>query len=139
MATAKPLYSSESDITPAGMQSLASAGSVATAAQSNATNLYQDVLITAVAAGTAASTAHVDIYLLSSQDNTNFDTQASAAYIGSITLSATPQQRTFSILGATGMLAIPEYWEILIVNNTGAALSASGNAIKMMGVQTTIA
>lgn len=139
MATAKPSYSSQVDITPAGLQSLANGSSVATAAQTNASNLYQDVEVTVAIAGTAAATAHADVYLLSSQDNSNFDTQASAQYLGSITLSATPQQRTFSILGQTGMLAIPEYYEIMVVNNTGAALAASGNAIKVVGVNTTIA
>lgn len=138
MANIKVAYGTSTDITPAGLQSLASGSSVATASQNNTSNLYEDYLVEVTIAGTAATTAHVDFYLLSSQGGTNFDTQASASLLGSILLSSTPQQRNFSIRANANLDSCPPYFEILAVNNTGAALAASGNAIKVQGVYFTV-
>lgn len=132
--TIKPTYGTSTDITPSGLQSLTNTSSVATAAQSNSSTLAQDYLVTVTIAGTAASTAFCQVYLLSSQDDTNFDTQASATLLGTISLTATPQSRTFSIVSNGNLLNCPEYFEIMVVNNTGATLASSGNSIKTMSV-----
>ncbi|MDE1868073.1 MAG: hypothetical protein KGI08_10255, partial [Thaumarchaeota archaeon] len=84
-------------------------------------------------------TAYVTLYLLASQGGTNFDTVASAHPLGSIILSSTPQQVNFSIRANANLDSCPPYFEILAVNNTGAALAASGNAIKVQGVYYTVA
>ena len=139
MATAKVLYGTSTDITPAGLQSLANGSGIATAAQANTTTLAQDYLIEIRIAGTAAATAYLDIYILTSQGGTNYDTSQSAKYLGKIFLTATPQQTQFSIVSDGSFFECPQNFEIYVVNNTGAALSASGNSIKITAVNTTIA
>ena len=139
MATAKVSYGTSTDITPSGLQSLANGSGVATAAQSNTTTLAQDYLIEVRIAGTAASTAYLDVYVLTSQGGTNYDTYQSAKYLGKIFLTATPQQTQFSIVSDGSFFECPQNFEIYVVNNTGAALSASGNSIKVTAINTTIA
>ena len=138
MATIKPSYGTESDITPSGLQSLANGTAVASAAQTNATALAEDYVVSVVIAGTAASNASCQVYVYTSQDNTNFDTLASATLLGNVYLTATPQQATFSLVGAGNFYQCPEYFEIVVYNNTGSLLSGSGNAIKITPINTTI-
>ncbi len=138
MATAKVFYGPAVDITPSGLQSLAAGASVATAAQSNTTTLAQDYLVEILIAGTAASAAYLDVYVLTSQGGTNYDTYQSAKYLGKIYLVATPQQTQFSIVSDGPFFECPQNFEICVVNNTGAALAASGNSIKVTAVNTTI-
>ena len=139
MATAKVSYGTSTDITPAGLQSLANGSGVATAAQANTTTLAQDYLVEIQIAGTAASTAYLDVYVLTSQGGTNYDTYQSAKYLGTIFFHATPQQTQFSIVSDGSFFECPQNFEIYVVNNTGAALAASGNSIRITAVNTTIA
>jgi len=138
MATRKISYGTTSDITPSGLNSLANGSSVDTAAQSNTTNLAIDYLVSVNVNGTASSTARVDIYLLCSQDGTNFDVQQSAKQGSSIMLSASPQQRTYSLLTDFNLGSVPQSFKIRVVNNTGSALSSSGNSINITPVLETI-
>ena len=139
MATVKVSYGTSTDITPAGLQSLANGSGVATAAQANTTTLAQDYLVEILISGTAASTAYLDVYVLTSQGGTNYDTYQSAKYLGKIFLTATPQQTQFSIVSDGSFFECPQNFEIYVVNNTGAALAASGNSIKVTAINTTIA
>ena len=123
---------SPTDITPSGLNGLGSGLSVVTATQSGTSS---DYLIEINVNGTASATAYLSVYLLGSEGGTNYDTLASARLLGAIYLSSTPQQATFSIANDSGLGAPPKNWEIIIVNNTGAALGASGNTVKMMTVQ----
>ncbi|GIW67901.1 MAG: hypothetical protein KatS3mg096_769 [Candidatus Parcubacteria bacterium] len=131
MAQVKIQYGTTTDITPSGLNGLANNAYVDTAAQSNTTALAIDYLISINVNGTAASTARVDVYLLCSQDGTNFDTQESAKQGSSIILSASPQQRTYSLTSDFNLDSVPQNFKIRVVNKTGAALGASGNTIKI--------
>ena len=130
MATFKPLYDAKTSITIT-LDSLAD-GSVATSnAIDNSANLFQDFLIEAIIAGTAAANAFLEVRLLSSEDNTNFGTWESGIPLGTIDLSVTPQTAHFSLLNA--FFQAPKYFKIAIKNSTGAALAASGNSASYQG------
>jgi hypothetical protein len=131
MATFKPQYGSKTSIT-IGLNSLAN-GSVATSnTVDNSTNLFQDYLIEVVIAGTAASTAWLDVRLLPSMDNSTFATWENGIPLGTIDFTASPQTTHFSILNA--MFEAPKYFKIAVRNNTGASLSASGNSLSVQGI-----
>jgi hypothetical protein len=131
MATFKPQYGSKTSIT-IGLNSLAN-GSVATSNTiDNSTNLFQDYLIEIVISGTAASTAWLDVRLLSSEDGTNFGTWENGIPLGTIDFSVNPQTAYFSVLNA--MFQAPKYFKIAVRNNTGAALASSGNSLSVQGI-----
>jgi len=84
-----------------------------------------------------SATGYVDIYLIKSEDGTNYDdgfggsdaafTPKNVSYIGTISANAnaTTYQRVFNTLGLGGL---PRKFCIGIVNNTGAAFdSTAGN------------
>jgi len=136
MATFKPLYGAKTAITIT-LDSLA-ADSIATSdAIDNSTNLYQDFLIEAIIAGTAAANAFCEVRLLGSEDNTNFGNWESGIPLGNVNLSATPNTGHFSLLNA--LYQAPKYFKIAVKNSTGAALASSGNSASYQGENITSA
>ena len=133
MATFKPLYAAEASVTVTGFNSLANGSTATSNAVDNSSNLYQDYNVRVNVAGTAATTAWLEVRLLTSPDNSNFDVWESGIPLGVINLSATPQQGNFSLLNI--LYQAPKYFKIAIKNNTGAALSGSGNTVNVQGVQ----
>lgn len=134
MPTLKTLYSSQSaDISNSQLNSLAN-GTVATSsAVDNSSNLYQDFLLEIYIDGTAAAGAYLDVRLAPSEDGgTNFATWESAICLGTIDLSVDLQRAFFSL--ATKVFQAPQRFKILIKNNTGASLAASGSFIKWQGI-----
>lgn len=45
----------------------------------------------------------------------------------------------FSVCDIMGVRHLPPYWGVAVLNNTGAALAASGNAVKYRGITETVA
>lgn len=131
MPTLKPLYGGKTAITIT-LNSLAN-GSVATSsAVDNSADLFSDTLIEVTIAGTAAANAFCSVVLLPSLDNSVFATYESGIPLGSIILSATPQTGQFSVI--PNLMQATKYWKIAVKNQTGAALSASGNSASYQGV-----
>ncbi len=120
------------------LSSLANGAGRAATAIDNTTGLYLDadvrVKVKTNAAGTSA-TGYCDVYLLSSEDGTNYDdtfggtdaaaTPVNARKLGTMTtnVNATTYVGVFSV--ASLGITLPAKWSIIVVNNSGAALDAT--------------
>jgi hypothetical protein len=135
MAIAKPQYSSKTAIT-ISLNSLANNSVAISNAINNSSNLYEDFLIEVVIAGTAGSNAFCEVRLLASEDGTNFGTWESGIPLGTIDLSVSPQTGHFSVVNS--LFKAPQYFKIAVKNNTGNALSSSGNSASYQGINTQI-
>ena len=123
------------------LASLANGSGRAMTAVDNSTNKFisADIRVKVkTGASGVSSTGYVSVYLVRSEDGTNFDdsfggtdaafTQQNAILLGvmSTVANATTYQKTFDTneLGIT----LPAKWSIAVVNNSGAALdSTAGN------------
>lgn len=159
MAETKVKYSTAQTVTMTNT-SLGDGSWRQSASVDNATNLYVDAhLGGSIQTGTTpTANGTIDIYAYGSYDGTNFTGGASgsdAAYTAdgeellfplllSITVDATSNQDyvfgPVSVAQAFGGV-LPETWGIVIENNTGAALNATGtnNEIQFFGITYTSA
>lgn len=159
MAETKVTYSTAQTVTMTNT-SLGDGSWRQSASVDNGTNLYIDAhLGGSIQTGTTpTANGTIDIYAYGSYDGTNFTGGASgsdAAYTAdgeellfplllSITVDATSDQDyvfgPVSVAQAFGGV-LPETWGIVIENNTGAALNATGtnNEIQFFGVTYTSA
>lgn len=154
--TLKPAYAASASLSI----TLASLGASATAGRSslaidNTTNLYDDALVTVsitTSASALAAPKVVNVYLYSSEDGTNFEQEESAApgtdaayTINSpsvfrlavaipVATSSKVYTRSFSVAKFFGGV-LPRKWGIIVVNNTGQSLAASGNSASYSGIQ----
>lgn len=131
MATFKPSYGPKTSIT-ISLNSLAN-GSIATSnAIDNSSALYQDALVEITIAGTAGIGKFCEVRLLPSEDNSTFATWEGGIPLGTVDLSVSPTTAYFSLLNA--LYQMPKYWKIAVKNNTGNALSSSGNSASYQGI-----
>jgi hypothetical protein len=131
MAVFKPQYGSKTSIT-ISLNSLANNSVAISNTIDNSDNLFQDYLIEVVISGTASSNAFCEVRLLPSEDGTNFGTWESGIPLGTINLSVSPQTAHFSLLNS--LFQAPKYFKIAVRNNTGAALSSTGNSASYQGI-----
>lgn len=159
MAVTKTAYSTVQTVTIT-MTSLADAAWRQSLAVDNGTNLFIDAhLGGSIQTGTTPTVdTTIDIYAYGSYDGTNFTGGASgsdAAYtadgeellfrlVESITVDATSNQDyVFGPVSIASLFGgvLPETWGIVMKNNTGAALNATGtnNEIQFFGITYTSA
>ena len=131
MSVFKPQYGPKTSIT-ISLNSLSNNAVAISNTIDNSSNLFQDYLIEVVISGTASSTAFCEVRLLVSEDGTNFGTWESGIPLGTINLSSSPQIAHFSLLNV--LYQAPKYFKIAVRNNTGAALSSSGNSASYQGI-----
>lgn len=158
MATLKNLYASSAALTIT-VASLATASSRASTAVSNSTNLYLDALVTVkvkTGASGTASTGYLTVYAYGSIDGgTSYSdgvTGTDAAFtvatannlrmlgvVNAVANATTYTSVPFSVAQAFGG-TLPEKWGIVISNNTGGTLDATGgnHAITYQGVNTSV-
>lgn len=55
------------------------------------------------------------------------------------TTNETAQAGPFSVARAMGLMCLPKFWGVILVNHSGAALAASGNTVKWLPVYDTVA
>lgn len=56
-----------------------------------------------------------------------------------VTTNETAQGGPFSVARAMGLMSLPKYWGVILMNHSGAALAASGNTVKWLPVYDTVA
>ena len=150
MATTKALYASSASIT-ISFNSLTNGSGRESTAVDNSSNLYLDAHVRVSAAvGSVSGGPQVLVYAYGSEDGslypdtvTGSDANISlenptvirlATVIPTPTSSKTYESDVFSIARLYGGV-LPRKWGIVVVNQTGATLSGSGNSASYTGIQ----
>jgi hypothetical protein len=154
MATIKSSYAAKATITVT-LTSLANGSARECTVVDNTANLYLDALIRIKTNGSAAgNTVTVDVYAYAALGDTAYTDGATgsdaaftaanrlnARYLGSVTLNGTTGviAGPWSVAAAFGG-TLPDKWGLIFVNNSGAALSATGgdHVVEYEGVTETI-
>lgn len=118
-----------------------SSGSTATGAAFNVTtNKPLDVLFEiTIDPGTTTGNKQAIVYAISSLDGTNYsdstNISTNAAHVGTINLPDTNivRSRAMSIAAAFGG-TLPNYFKVLVYNDSGAAFNSTGNAAQYVEV-----
>ena len=151
MATVKQVVGTRTTLTTSALNSLASATFVSAGTITHATNQPLDVLIEVTATpGTVSGNKQLVVFAKASLDGTNYSTGPESGttttdepdlfYVGSLPLntSSTAQTKTFSLAAALGGM-LPYASKIIIKNDSGAALAASGNSVYYSEISATVA
>ncbi|MDP3164374.1 MAG: hypothetical protein Q8N06_02805 [Hydrogenophaga sp.] len=140
MAVITAIAGTRTTVTTTALNSLASAAYVsAGTVDVSATDPIDDVVEVEATPGTVAGNKQLVVFIQVSFDNTNFSTgpvsgttttdEPNLRQIGVLPLNtnATLQRGAFSIMSALGY--VPPYYKIIVKNDSGAALAASGHAV----------
>lgn len=143
MATVKSIVGTRTQLSgaAAALNSLASATYVNCGTLTFSTNDPLDVLLeVAVTPGTVGGNKQLLVFAQGSLDGANFETgpvsgttltdEPNLTYVGTVPLAtnATLQRGTFSLAAAFGGV-LPQAAKIIVRNDSGAALAASGNDV----------
>lgn len=141
MATATMIVGARTSLTTSALDSLASATYVEVGTLNHTTNDPIDVLLEVkVTPGTVSSNKQVVVFLQKSLDGTNFESgptsgttttdEPNLTFVGTVpcNTNSTAQTRVFSLAAACGGV-LPAHSKIIVKNETGAALAASGHSV----------
>ncbi len=129
--TFKPIFAAEAALTTTGFSTLANAATMTSDAVNNSVTLYDEMIIEIKVGGTAAATAWLDVRLVYSIDGgTDYSSWTTSIILPAIDMSV--DNPVYHI-----RCAVPQYWKLMVKNNTGAVLdigSASYQGINMQVV-----
>lgn len=141
MATITAVVGTRTSLTTSAMDSLASATYVSAGTLNHTTNDPIDVLIEVkVTPGTVSGNKQAVVFAQASLDGTNFESgptsgttttdEPNLTFIGTVpcNTNSTAQTGVFSLAAAFGGV-LPQQTKIIIKNDTGAALAASGHHV----------
>ena len=151
MATVKQVVGTRTALTTSALNSLASATFVSAGTITHNTNQPLDVLLEVTATpGTVSGNKQLLVYAKASLDGTNQTTgpetgttvtdEPNLYYVGTLPLNtnSTTQTKVFSLAAAYGGL-LPYASEIVVRNDSGAALNASGGSVYYSEISATVA
>lgn len=151
MATVKQVVGSRTSLTTSALNSLASATFVSCGTITHNTNQPLDVLVEVTATpGTVSGNKQLLVYAKASLDGSNQTTgpetgtavtdEPNLYFVGALPLntSSTTQTKVFSLAAAYGGL-LPYASEIVLRNDSGAALNASGGSVYYSEISATVA
>ena len=151
MATVKQVVGTRTSLTTSALNSLASATFVSAGTITHNTNQPIDVLIEVTATpGTVSGNKQLLVYAKASLDGTNQTTgpetgttvtdEPNLYFVGALPLNtnSTTQTRIFSLAAAYGGV-LPYASEIVLRNDSGAALNASGGSVYYSEISATVA
>lgn len=151
MATIKQVVGTRTALTTSALNSLASATFVSAGTITHNTNQPLDVLLEVTATpGTVSGNKQLVVYAKASLDGSNQTTgpetgtavtdEPNLYYVGTLPLNtnSTTQTKVFSLAAAYGGL-LPYASEIVLRNDSGAALNASGGSVYYSEISATVA
>ena len=151
MATVKQVVGSRTSLTTSALNSLASATFVSAGTITHNTNQPLDVLVEVTATpGTVSGNKQLVVYAKASLDGTNQTTgpetgttvtdEPNLYFVGALPLNtnSATQTKVFSLAAAYGGL-LPYASEIVVRNDSGAALNASGGSVYYSEISATVA
>lgn len=151
MATVKQVVGSRTSLTTSALNSLASATFVSAGTITHNTNQPLDVLVEVTATpGTVSGNKQLVVYAKASLDGSNQTTgpetgttvtdEPNLYFVGALPLntSSTTQTKVFSLAAAYGGV-LPYASEIVVRNDSGAALNASGGSVYYSEISATVA
>ena len=151
MATVKQVVGTRTELTTTALNSLASATFVSAGTITHNTNQPIDVMIEVTATpGTVSGNKQMLVYAKASLDGTNQTTgpetgttvtdEPNLYFVGALPLNtnSTTQRRVFTLAGAYGGV-LPYASEIVLRNDSGAALNASGGSVYYSEISATVA
>lgn len=151
MATIKQVVGTRTALTTSALNSLASATFVSAGSLTHNTNQPLDVLVEVTATpGTVSGNKQLVVFAKVSLDGTNYSTGPESGttttdepvlyYVGTVPLNTNSavQTKTFSLAVALGG-TLPYASKIIIKNDSGAALAASGNSVYYSEISATVA
>jgi len=151
MATVKQVVGSRTSLTTSALNSLASATFVSAGTITHNTNQPMDVLLEVTATpGTVSGNKQLVVFAKISLDGTNFTSGPESGttttdepdlfFVGTVPLNtnSTAQTKTFSLAAALGGV-LPYASKIIVKNDSGAALAASGNSVYYSEISATVA
>jgi hypothetical protein len=151
MATVKQVVGARTALTTSALNSLASATFVSAGSLTHNTNQPLDVLLEVTATpGTVSGNKQLLVYAKASLDGSNQTTgpetgtavtdEPNLYFVGALPLNtnSTTQTRIFSLAAAYGGV-LPYASEIVVRNDSGAALNASGGSVYYSEISATVA
>lgn len=151
MATIKQIVGTRTSLTTSALNSLASATFVSAGTITHNTNQPLDVLVEVTTTpGTVSGNKQLVVFAKVSLDGTNYSTGPESGttttdepdlyYVGTVPLntSSAVQTKTFSLVASLGG-TLPYASKIIIKNDSGAALAASGNSVYYSEISATVA
>lgn len=150
MATVKQVVGSRTSLTTSALNSLASATFVSAGTITHNTNQPLDVLVEVTATpGTVSGNKQLVVFAKISLDGTNFTSGPESGttttdepdlfFVGTVPLNtnSTAQTKTFSLSAALGGV-LPYASKIIVKNDSGAALNASGGSVYYSEISATV-
>ena len=150
MATVKQVVGSRTSLTTSALNSLASATFVSAGTITHNTNQPLDVLVEVTATpGTVSGNNQLVVFAKISLDGTNFTSGPESGttttdepdlfFVGTVPLNtnSTAQTKTFSLAAALGGV-LPYASKIIVKNDSGAALNASGGSVYYSEISATV-
>lgn len=141
MATITSVCGARTELTTTALNSLTSASYVAAGTINHTTNDPLDVLVEVkVTPGTVSGNKQVVVFAQGSLDGTNFESgpvsgstatdESNLTFIGAVPCNSnsTAQTGLFSLAAAFGGV-LPQQTKIIVKNDTGATLAASGHSV----------
>ena len=120
----KQTFGTETSITITALASLANAATATSDEISNATNLYDEIILQIKVGGTAATTAWLDVRIYASVDGgTTWSAWTTPLHV----LPAIDMSVDNPVYHAR--FVPPQRWKVAVKNNTGASLDAAGSTI----------
>ena len=151
MATVKQVVGTRTALTTSALNSLASATFVSAGTITHNTNQPLDVLVEVTATpGTVSGNKQLVVFAKISLDGTNFTSGPESGttttdepdlfFVGTVPLNtnSTAQTKTFSLAAAYGGV-LPYASKIIVKNDSGAALNASGGSVYYSEISATVA
>ena len=150
MATIKQVVGTRTALTTSALNSLASATFVSAGTITHNTNQPLDVLLEVTATpGTVSGNKQLVVFAKISLDGTNFTSGPESGttttdepdlfFVGTVPLNtnSTAQTKTFSLAAAYGGV-LPYASKIIVKNDSGAALNASGGSVYYSEISATV-